>query len=155
MYRRYCRKLGLDFATFAVLTPLPGTDLFDEVRDRLLTRNFDLYDFIHTLLPTSLPLEDFFADRTLSERDSSLQADRTAAPVSLAGHSISPGKVTPRLRPPAYGSQRLRRTAVVKYRTRRAAARCHSLGPRAARISSRPEAILTLQYLVHPFVSSQ
>lgn len=63
-YRSYCRRLGLNFATFAVLTPLPGTDLYDEVKDRLLTHNFDYFDFIHTLLPTSLPLEDFFAELT-------------------------------------------------------------------------------------------
>lgn len=55
----YCEKLGLRFATFAVLTPLPGTDLYDEVKDRLITRNYDLFDFLHTLLPTTLPLEDF------------------------------------------------------------------------------------------------
>jgi hopanoid C-3 methylase len=63
-YRSYCRRLGLNFATFSVLTPLPGTDLFEEVKDRLLTRNFDYYDFIHTLLPTKIPLNDFFAELT-------------------------------------------------------------------------------------------
>ncbi len=61
-YRSACRKLGLDFATFAVLTPLPGTDLFDEVKGRLITRDFDYFDFIHTLLPTNLPLNEFFAE---------------------------------------------------------------------------------------------
>ena len=39
-------------------------DLYEEVKDRLLTHNFDYFDFIHTLLPTSLPLEDFFAEMT-------------------------------------------------------------------------------------------
>jgi radical SAM superfamily enzyme YgiQ (UPF0313 family) len=68
-YRSYCRKLGLNFASFAVLTPLPGTDMFDEVKDQLLSRNFDYYDFIHTLLPTSLPLDDFYAEFTGLYRD--------------------------------------------------------------------------------------
>lgn len=63
-YRRYCRKLKLNFASFAVLTPLPGTDLYDEVKDQLLTHNFDYFDFIHTLLPTNLPLKDFFEELT-------------------------------------------------------------------------------------------
>ncbi len=63
-YRDYCRQLGLSFASFSVLTPLPGTDLYDEVRDRLLTHNFDYFDFIHTLLPTTLSLQDFFAQLT-------------------------------------------------------------------------------------------
>jgi len=61
-YRRYCRRLGLNFASFSVLTPLPGTDLYDEVEDRLVTRNFDYFDFLHTLLPTKLPLEEFFGE---------------------------------------------------------------------------------------------
>lgn len=58
----YCRKLKLRYATFAVLTPLPGTDLYAEVQDRMITRNYDLVDFIHTLLPTALPLEEFYEE---------------------------------------------------------------------------------------------
>ncbi len=58
--RQYCRKLELNFAGFAVLTPLPGTDLYEEVRGQLLTHNYDYFDFIHTLLPTSLPLKEFY-----------------------------------------------------------------------------------------------
>ena len=64
VYRRYCRKLKLNFASFSVLTPLPGTDLYEEVKERLLTRNFDYFDFIHTLLPTALPLKDFYEELT-------------------------------------------------------------------------------------------
>jgi radical SAM superfamily enzyme YgiQ (UPF0313 family) len=60
--RDYCRRLDLDFATFAVLTPLPGTELYNEVRDRLLTHNYDYFDFIHTLLPTALPLDEFYKE---------------------------------------------------------------------------------------------
>jgi radical SAM superfamily enzyme YgiQ (UPF0313 family) len=63
-YHRYCRGMGLDYASFAVLTPLPGTDLYEEVRDQLLTHNYDFFDFLHTLLPTALPLEEFFAEMT-------------------------------------------------------------------------------------------
>ncbi len=60
----YCRKLRLRFATFAVLTPLPGTDLMEQVKDRLITRNYDLFDFIHTLLPTALPIDEFYREFT-------------------------------------------------------------------------------------------
>ena len=59
---RYCRELDLNFAGFAVLTPLPGADLFDQVQDRLLTRNTDYCDFIHTVLPTALPLREFYRE---------------------------------------------------------------------------------------------
>jgi len=60
--RAYCRRLGLDFASFAVLTPLPGTDLYAEVEDRLISRDYDLFDFLHTQLPTTLPLKEFFKE---------------------------------------------------------------------------------------------
>ena len=59
-FRRYCHSIDLSFASFAVLTPLPGTDFYDEVKDRLLTHEPEFFDFIHTVLPTSLPLEEFY-----------------------------------------------------------------------------------------------
>ena len=60
--RNYCRQLELSYASFAVLTPLPGTDLLQEVKDQLIIRNYDYFDFIHTLLPTTLPLKEFYAE---------------------------------------------------------------------------------------------
>jgi hopanoid C-3 methylase len=61
-FRRYVRGLKLNFATFSVLTPLPGTDLYDEVSDQIIDRNYDHVDFVHTLLPTTLPPKDFYAE---------------------------------------------------------------------------------------------
>jgi len=61
-FRQYCRKLRLSFATFAVLTPLPGTDLYEELKDQLITCNYDYFDFIHTLFPTRMPLKDFYEE---------------------------------------------------------------------------------------------
>jgi radical SAM superfamily enzyme YgiQ (UPF0313 family) len=59
-FRRYCRSINLSFASYAVLTPLPGTDLYDELEDQLLTHEPEFFDFIHTVLPTKLPLEEFY-----------------------------------------------------------------------------------------------
>lgn len=61
-YLDYCRRMKLNYASFAVLTPLPGTDLYEETKDQLLTHNEDYFDFLHTLLPTTLPLEDFYTE---------------------------------------------------------------------------------------------
>jgi radical SAM superfamily enzyme YgiQ (UPF0313 family) len=58
----YVRELELDFAGYTVLTPLPGTDLYDAVEEQLLTRDTDFYDFLHTVLPTRLPLDEFCAE---------------------------------------------------------------------------------------------
>jgi len=60
--RDYCRDLKLSLVSFAVLTPLPGTDLYEEVKPQLLTHNYDYFDFIHTLLPTTLPLKQFYEE---------------------------------------------------------------------------------------------
>ncbi|PWB55907.1 MAG: B12-binding domain-containing radical SAM protein [Candidatus Methanoperedenaceae archaeon] len=59
-FKEYCRGMELSFASFAVLTPLPGTDLYEEVKGNLITTDYDLFDFIHTQLPTKLPLKEFF-----------------------------------------------------------------------------------------------
>jgi hopanoid C-3 methylase len=60
--RQYCLGLDLDFIGFSVLTPLPGTDLYAEVKDKLINFNYDYVDFFHTLLPTKLPLQDFYRE---------------------------------------------------------------------------------------------
>jgi radical SAM superfamily enzyme YgiQ (UPF0313 family) len=60
--RSYVKKLKLDFAGFAVLTPLPGTDLFKEKESRFITHNYDFFDFIHTVLPTELTLKEFYKE---------------------------------------------------------------------------------------------
>jgi radical SAM superfamily enzyme YgiQ (UPF0313 family) len=60
--REYCLDLALDFVGFSVLTPLPGTDLYNDVKDRLINSNYDYFDFFHTLLPTILPVKDFYRE---------------------------------------------------------------------------------------------
>lgn len=59
-FRRYCRSLALGFAGFTVLTPLPGTDLYEQSKEQLITSNWDYFDFIHTVLPTKLSLKEFY-----------------------------------------------------------------------------------------------
>jgi radical SAM superfamily enzyme YgiQ (UPF0313 family) len=61
-FRQYCHDLRLSFASFAVLTPLPGTDLYEQAKDRLITHHHEYFDFIHTLLPTALPLKQFYRE---------------------------------------------------------------------------------------------
>ena len=72
--RQCCLDLDLSFIGFSVLTPLPGTDLYQEVKDQLITANYDYFDFFHTLLPTTLPLQDFYQElATLFKRSRSLK----------------------------------------------------------------------------------
>ncbi len=47
---------------FSVLTPLPGTDLWDTVKDRVTTHDWEMYDIVHAVLPTTLSLDDFYEE---------------------------------------------------------------------------------------------
>lgn len=58
----YIRKLKLTYATFTVMTPLPGTELHATRRQDLLSDRPELYDMLHTLLPTRLPLREFYEE---------------------------------------------------------------------------------------------
>lgn len=60
--KKYCLGLELDFIGFSVLTPLPGTDLYNDVKDRLINFDYDHFDFFHTLLPTALPVKEFYKE---------------------------------------------------------------------------------------------
>lgn len=61
-FAQYCRNLKLFPVLFSTLTPLPGTDLYDEVKSRLITSNYDHFDLAHTVLPTTLPLKEFYKE---------------------------------------------------------------------------------------------
>ncbi|NJC88729.1 MAG: radical SAM protein [Desulfuromonas sp.] len=58
----YIRKLKLTYATFTVMTPLPGTELHASRRQELLSGKPELYDMLHALLPTRLPLPEFYQE---------------------------------------------------------------------------------------------
>jgi len=45
---------------FPVLTPSPGTDLYEETHDRLVIRDYDYYDYTHSVLPTKMSRRDFY-----------------------------------------------------------------------------------------------
>ncbi|MHB1415843.1 MAG: B12-binding domain-containing radical SAM protein [Chloroflexota bacterium] len=68
------RQIGLP--DFSVLTPLPGTVFYKRVRDQLVTDNYELFDLLHALLPTKLPLAEFYRQLT-----------------GLYGTGYSPGRV--------------------------------------------------------------
>ena len=58
----YVRRMKHKYATFTVLTPLPGTQLHAEREKDLLSHKPELFDMVHALLPTRLPLKDFYAE---------------------------------------------------------------------------------------------
>lgn len=53
-------ELEVDCPQYFVLTPIPGTKLFDKSRESLVEHDFDLWDFNHVVLPTRMPLTKFY-----------------------------------------------------------------------------------------------
>lgn len=60
--KEYIYDRQIKTPTFSILTPLPGTELFFELRDKLITEDYNLYDIAHSVLPTRLPLKEFYKE---------------------------------------------------------------------------------------------
>jgi radical SAM superfamily enzyme YgiQ (UPF0313 family) len=56
----HINELGISIPLMSILTPLPGTKLFRERRDELLTEDARLFDLLHAVLPTKLPRRRFY-----------------------------------------------------------------------------------------------
>ena len=62
--RQYILDRKLYSPSITILTPLPGTDLFARVKEKLVTTNYELFDYVHAVLPTKLKLADFYREFT-------------------------------------------------------------------------------------------
>jgi radical SAM superfamily enzyme YgiQ (UPF0313 family) len=60
--KHWVDETGAYNSGFSVLTPLPGTDLWDETEPEINTRDWELFDIAHTVLPTKLPLDEFYRE---------------------------------------------------------------------------------------------
>ncbi|HEY8476327.1 MAG TPA: radical SAM protein [Chloroflexota bacterium] len=56
----FVNAYNIECPQFTILTPLPGTVLYEEVKDQLITHDPSYFDFLHTVLPTKLPLDQFY-----------------------------------------------------------------------------------------------
>jgi hopanoid C-3 methylase len=65
-FREYClrlkRELKFSMFLFSVLTPLPGSDFYEASKSELITHNYDHFDLFHPVLPTKLPMDQFFEE---------------------------------------------------------------------------------------------
>ncbi|MEE9198801.1 MAG: radical SAM protein [Dehalococcoidia bacterium] len=50
----------IEFPSYTILTPLPGTGQWREVQHKLITREPRFFDFLHTVLPTKLGHRRFY-----------------------------------------------------------------------------------------------
>jgi radical SAM superfamily enzyme YgiQ (UPF0313 family) len=58
--RDWIDRTGAYNSGFSVLTPLPGTDLWETAKSAVTTHDWEMYDIIHTVLPTRLSMEEFY-----------------------------------------------------------------------------------------------
>jgi radical SAM superfamily enzyme YgiQ (UPF0313 family) len=56
----FVEEMELRQPVFCILTPLPGTDLYEETSHLLTTENYEMFDLSHSVLPTRLPLDRFY-----------------------------------------------------------------------------------------------
>lgn len=57
---RFVRERPITFASFSILTPLPGTKLHRERIAEITNHDPELMDVFHAVLPTTLPLPEFY-----------------------------------------------------------------------------------------------
>ena len=60
--RDWIEETGAYNSGFSVLTPLPGTDLWETAKRQVVTQNWEMFDIVHAVLPTKLPLADFYEE---------------------------------------------------------------------------------------------
>jgi radical SAM superfamily enzyme YgiQ (UPF0313 family) len=56
---------GIQVPVLSVLTPIPGTPLYEKMKERIVIRDLDFYTFLNSVVPTALPEKDFYV--TFSE----------------------------------------------------------------------------------------
>jgi radical SAM superfamily enzyme YgiQ (UPF0313 family) len=59
---RYVREADLFQPVFTVLTPYPGTELYSENRERIVIRDFDYFDVVHSVFRTRLERKEFYRE---------------------------------------------------------------------------------------------
>ncbi len=48
------------YAGYTILSPMPGTPYYEEVKDEIIDHNLLKYNFFNSVLPTKMPLEEFY-----------------------------------------------------------------------------------------------
>lgn len=61
LYEYVC-QMKLFRPAFPVLTPLPGTELYEKNKNNFVIQNSDYFDFAHSILPTKLSRKQFYRE---------------------------------------------------------------------------------------------
>lgn len=58
--RKYVEENKIESPGFSVLTPMPGTALYERMKDRIIIRDLDYYTLTNAVLPTAMPEDKFY-----------------------------------------------------------------------------------------------
>ncbi|UCC44968.1 MAG: hypothetical protein JSU65_03320, partial [Candidatus Zixiibacteriota bacterium] len=58
---KYLDRMRIYYHEFTVLTPFPGTEFYNQVKDEVLESDRRLYDLAHSMFPTTIPAAEFYA----------------------------------------------------------------------------------------------
>lgn len=81
----FVKAARIDFPQFTIMTPLPGTEIFPRMRSTITDTRHHLYDVLHAVVPTKLPLEKFY------EQMARLYREATVPPADLL-HLVRSGE---------------------------------------------------------------
>ncbi|MBC7339011.1 MAG: cobalamin B12-binding domain-containing protein [Firmicutes bacterium] len=93
--RAFLRRYRISAPSIAVLTPLPGTELYRKWRDRLTTTNYELFDLFHSVVPTRLKLEEFYREFTSLYRTAVRSSGYLIPNLLILLRNVVTGRVSP------------------------------------------------------------
>jgi len=53
-------KYKIHFPSYSILTPFPGTKIFEDVKHQLISENYEYFDLFHSVIETKVSRKDFF-----------------------------------------------------------------------------------------------
>ncbi len=71
----FVKTSKIDFPQFTIMTPLPGTEIFPRMREHITETRHHLYDVLHAVVPTKLPLEKFYEQMARLYREATVPPD--------------------------------------------------------------------------------
>lgn len=86
--RQWCLSIP-EVVNISVTTPYPGTEIWQTEQRRLTTRDYRLFDIQHAVLPTTLPLPEFYQElvktqQVLNRKHLGFAALRSSAGIAAA-----------------------------------------------------------------------
>ena len=58
--RDFASSYKVSYAGYTILTPMPGSIYYEEMKDQIIDHDLSKYNFFNCVLPTKIPLEDFY-----------------------------------------------------------------------------------------------